>query len=78
MVSQMTEAELYERINVDDPSNYTVTVKYKSVNTLPLTRYIDGILNLGFDYDWICGAMLSLMKFNDLILTRVNKECESE
>lgn len=69
----MTEAELYERINVDDPSNYTVTVKYKSVNTLPLTKYIDGILNLGFDYNWICGAMLSLMKFNDLTLTRVNK-----
>ena len=70
----MTEAELYKRINVDDPSNYTVTVKYKSVNTLPLTTYINGILSLGFDYNWICGAMLSLMKFNDLILTRVNKD----
>lgn len=69
----MTEAELYKCINVDDPSNYTVTVKYKSVNTLPLTTYINGILSLGFDYNWICGAMLSLMKFNDLTLTRVNK-----
>lgn len=67
----MTEAELYKRINVDDPSNYTVTVKYKSVNTLPLTAYINRILNLGFDYDWICGAMLSLMKFDDLTLTKV-------
>ena len=73
MVSRMTATELYKHINVDDPSNYTVTVKYKSVNTLPLTKYIDGILNLGFDYDWICGAMLSLMKFNDLTLKRVNK-----
>lgn len=70
----MTATELYKHINIDDPSNYTVTVKYKSVNTLPLTTYIDGILNLGFDYDWICGAMLSLMKFGDLILTRVNKD----
>ena len=69
----MTANELYEHINVDDPSNYTVTVRYKSVNTLPLTKYIDGILSLGFDYDWICGAMLSLIKFNDLTLTRVNK-----
>lgn len=69
----MTATELYERINVDDPSNYTVTVRYKSMNTLPLTSYIDGILSLGFDYDWICGAMLSLMKFNDLTLTRANK-----
>lgn len=74
MVSQMTANELYERIKVDDPSNYTVTVRYKSVNTLPLTKYIDGILSLGFDYDWICGAMLSLIKFNDLTLTRVNKD----
>ena len=70
----MTETELYKHINVDDPSNYVVTVKYKSVNTLPLISYIDGILSLGFDYDWICGAMLSLMKFNNLILTRVNKD----
>ena len=69
----MTEAELYERINIDDPSNYTVTVKYKSMKTLPLTTYIDGILSLGFDYDWICGAMLSLMKFNDITLTRIDK-----
>ena len=68
----MTAKELYKRINVDDPSNYTVTVRYKSVNTLPLTQYIDGILSLGFDYDWICGAMLSLMKFDDLTLTKVH------
>ena len=45
----MTANELYERIKVDDPSNYTVTVRYKSVNTLPLTKYIDGILSFGFD-----------------------------
>lgn len=69
----MTETELYEHINVDDSSNYTVTVKYKSTKTLPLITYIDGILSLGFDYDWICGAMLSLMKFDDLTLNRVNQ-----
>lgn len=68
----MTETELYKQINIDDPSNYTVTVKYKSTKTLPLTTYINGILNLGFDYAWICGAMLSLMKFGDLTLNRVN------
>jgi hypothetical protein len=70
----MTETELYNHINVDDPSNYVVTVVYKSVKQLPLTTYIDGLLTLGFDFDWICGAMLSLMHRDMLKLLKINKD----
>ena len=68
-VNIMTLTEMYKRLNINNPNNCLVSIiKDTSSATLPLTDYVNRVLNLGFDYDYICGMILSLVERGKVII----------